>query len=513
MSNIHSKQTGTQLHSPKRYKETTTDTILSKLDDDYVKWLGGNREVRLTLTPVADSGGNLNNKYFYIWTKNNTKKLAVWFNVNGAGSFTAPDGCDGLIEVPIATDEVVALIIDKLKTAIEGASVSSHITYTTSTDNTTTYTYYNQCCNSVVDYNTGFDFSQGVVNVSQDEVLISKASSGILEFTPLAEKIADVVGTMVSDNTETNISVTYDDADNTLDFEVTGGSGITIQEEGVSLTTAASTLNFVGASVTASGDGATKTITITNDPPEGTSIRSTGEETTTKFLRTDGDGTCSWQSVSSDETKKDKDDVEDVIGVTGTNLGTFTGGTIGDSRDIKVALQDLETKLETDATTSVKGVSSYDSDDFSVSSGAVSLNKRIQYIHTRFSASNLDVNATKVGGSGDDLWLMPETNNNKDLVFTAAVDADNLLYEKALRSSLITPLDSETWKLVGGKCIASGESGTSYEIVFYNADLDGETAKTTLVAMANFEINGTANATMSHDFDVRGAVTLKFEVY
>ena len=42
-----------------------------------------------------------------------------------------------------------------------------------------------------------------------------------------------------------------------------GIDGITIQEEGSSLSTLATTLNFVGDSVTASGTGATKTITIT----------------------------------------------------------------------------------------------------------------------------------------------------------------------------------------------------------------------------------------------------------
>jgi len=32
--------------------------------------------------------------------------------------------------------------------------------------------------------------------------------------------------------------------------------------------------------------------------PEGTAVKSTGESGTTKFLRTDGDGTCSWNAVS-----------------------------------------------------------------------------------------------------------------------------------------------------------------------------------------------------------------------
>ena len=42
-----------------------------------------------------------------------------------------------------------------------------------------------------------------------------------------------------------------------------GGGGVTVQEEGTPLTTVADTLNFVGAGVTASGTGTTKTITIT----------------------------------------------------------------------------------------------------------------------------------------------------------------------------------------------------------------------------------------------------------
>ena len=41
-----------------------------------------------------------------------------------------------------------------------------------------------------------------------------------------------------------------------------GGSTITVQDEGSALSTGATTLNFVGAGVTATGSGATKTITV-----------------------------------------------------------------------------------------------------------------------------------------------------------------------------------------------------------------------------------------------------------
>ena len=36
----------------------------------------------------------------------------------------------------------------------------------------------------------------------------------------LAETISDTVGSMVTSNTETGVSVTYDDSDNTLDFVI-----------------------------------------------------------------------------------------------------------------------------------------------------------------------------------------------------------------------------------------------------------------------------------------------------
>ena len=42
-------------------------------------------------------------------------------------------------------------------------------------------------------------------------------------------------------------------------------AGVTVQEEGSSLSTAGTTLNFVGDTVTATGSGATKTITVADE--------------------------------------------------------------------------------------------------------------------------------------------------------------------------------------------------------------------------------------------------------
>ena len=60
----------------------------------------------------------------------------------------------------------------------------------------------------------------------------------------------------------TNVSLATNASSDTITINAAGGA-LTIQEEGVDLATDATTLNFVGAGVTASGTGATKTITIT----------------------------------------------------------------------------------------------------------------------------------------------------------------------------------------------------------------------------------------------------------
>ena len=66
------------------------------------------------------------------------------------------------------------------------------------------------------------------------------------------------------------------------------GGGVTVQDEGSALSTTGTTLNFVGAGVTASGTGATKTITIAGGSDgvtvqdEGSALSTTG--TTLNFV-------------------------------------------------------------------------------------------------------------------------------------------------------------------------------------------------------------------------------------
>jgi hypothetical protein len=65
-----------------------------------------------------------------------------------------------------------------------------------------------------------------------------------------------------------------------------GGSALTVQDEGSSLATAATTINFTGAGVTASGTGATKTVNIpgggggSSSPAPVQSVRTASAQTT-----------------------------------------------------------------------------------------------------------------------------------------------------------------------------------------------------------------------------------------
>ena len=114
-------------------------------------------------------------------------------------------------------------------------------------------------------------------------------------------------------------------------------------------------------------------------------------------------------------------DAEEIRELTGTledstHLGTFDGSTIADSRSIKDALQDLETKLETDASTSAKGVASFNSDQFVVSSGAVELNQTQVKVLPHHFMSNEDGGANKSAQFRDDTIIgVRATHNDAEL--------------------------------------------------------------------------------------------------
>jgi hypothetical protein len=174
------------------------------------------------------------------------------------------------------------------------------------------------------------------------------------------ESIQDIVGGMVTGNTETNITVTYQDADGTLDFDVSNlpnsalaNSAITINGSSVSL-------------------GGTRTLT-TNDISENTNLYYTDERVDdrvanlitagTNISKTYNDtagtltinNTYEWYAIDGDGTQVTMDGGKYLKYVEGAgidvNLTDTTPGSSTDPYDLSISLDyEITSSAPTDAT-------------------------------------------------------------------------------------------------------------------------------------------------------------------
>lgn len=80
--------------------------------------------------------------------------------------------------------------------------------------------------------NTEFGYLNGVTSSIQDQIDSASTSGGLSD-----EEVQDIVGGMLSSNTETNISVSYDDTNNHIDFIVPTVSALSKGVIGIGYTT------------------------------------------------------------------------------------------------------------------------------------------------------------------------------------------------------------------------------------------------------------------------------------
>ncbi|QDP49471.1 MAG: hypothetical protein Unbinned2716contig1000_52 [Prokaryotic dsDNA virus sp.] len=524
MSNIHSKQTGNQLHYPRRYKEAHDETILCKSDDTYQKFLGSSELKEITLTPVADSSGSLNNKYFYIYTRNCTQKIAMYFNVNNAGTLTIADVdnlTDRLIEITLNTNDTVATIVDQIKAKVESIHSTAHQLYSSSVDGTSAYVVQNFNTKDWEVGNTGFSVSVETSPYDKDEFIIATANTGVLAMTDAKEYIADTIGDMVTGNTETNVAVTYDDSDNTLDFNVSLDGAPLTTEEVQDIVGAMFTGN-TETNITATYQDADGTIDLvvageTGDISSVTITADTGEHAGaegaysiviaggTNISTSITDGTL---TISETTEKKTKSDIDTLTGTTETNLGEFTGSTIPNSRDIKTAIQDLETKAETEATTSVKGIASFNTSDFTVTSGAVSSKKFAIISETyRYEAQNLVPVATSFYG-----WNNEQHNKSGKVETELGENLNDLTTNYGLWSTVyIRPNMTGTFTFQDMSAIMSGTNGAVVKLNLYKFSPNGETANYgngTLISTTSHTLTGNDNPVMATGSNAEESETL-----
>lgn len=99
----------------------TADKKLFKFDSNGRRTeIAGQAEVT-SVVCVADSGGSLNNTYFYLNSANNSTQYYVWYNVSSGGTDPAISGKTG-IEVAIATNDANTVVASATQSAINALS-------------------------------------------------------------------------------------------------------------------------------------------------------------------------------------------------------------------------------------------------------------------------------------------------------------------------------------------------------------------------------------------------------
>lgn len=112
-----------------------------------------------------------------------------------------------------------------------------------------------------------------------------------------AEGIADVVGTMVTGNTETGIQVTYDDADNTLDFALTADPTITL---GGDLSGTATLTNLTDATLTATiGTDAVQMAMVNTDVITGQTALAANPDGDNDYVLIYDDSASSYKKIAA----------------------------------------------------------------------------------------------------------------------------------------------------------------------------------------------------------------------
>jgi hypothetical protein len=146
------------------------------------------------------------------------------------------------------------IILDETDLSVDSAFVTGIVD--------ATYIQANQ-----IKYNTS-NFTDSAYVTAQIDALIDGAPGTLNTLNEIAAALNDddsayaTLVTLIGTKTDYDSADTLSLIDSAYVQARQSGGEITIQEEGTPLSTAATTLNFVGSAVTASGSGTTKTITI-----------------------------------------------------------------------------------------------------------------------------------------------------------------------------------------------------------------------------------------------------------
>lgn len=328
----------------------------------------------------------------------------------GALVVTGGVGIGGALYVSGAISSATQLDVDNIRVdgnAITSTDTNGNITVTPNgTGKTIIANIYTDATTSLLEYiqdvtggqvmagegiDVTYDDGAGTVTVSGEDATDTNkgiASFDVTDFTVTTgavtlktERIQDIVGAMVTGNTESGISVTYNDTDGVLDFNVNDPI-ITIDGD-------------VDGNATMTNLGNT-TITVTLDTVN-TNVGTFGSTTSIPVVTVNGKGLITAVTTASISTTLN------IAGTTGTDavaLGSDTL-TFAGTGAISTAVTDNQVAISVaTATSSVKGVATFNTGGFVVTSGDVALKADVaQSVTGDTGTATPAINSFKVAGT------------------------------------------------------------------------------------------------------------------
>ena len=288
----------------------------------------------------------------------------------------APNGTGKLVlnnpYVNGTTDTLVEYIQDTVNsTFVDGEGID--LTYN---DGANTYT---------ISAEDATDTNKGIASFSSQDFLVTSGA-----VTLKSEAIEDIVGGMVTSNTESGITVSYDDGTGKLNFDVNdptitidGDADGTATMTNLGNTTISVTLDTVNSNVGTFGSGSAIPSITVNAKGLITGVTTNNISTSLSIASDAGQGT-------------------DTI-VLGTDTLTFAGGE-GIDTAINSATNTVTISAE-DATSANKGVASFATSGFTVTAGVVTLaDSVVKAVTTDSGAMSMGGNAISIlGGEGVDV--------------------------------------------------------------------------------------------------------------
>ncbi len=296
--------------------------------------------------------------------------------------------------------------------------------------------------------------------------------------TTLAETISDTVGAMVGSNTETGISVTYDDSDNTLDFVI--GSDVIVNsmiaDDAIDSAQIADgsidTAHIANDQVT--GDKLSNDVTIANDLTVSGNLVVTGSTTQTGSLLSNSN----FQALSQNNSGNSTD-----FGFYGkyveSSTTKYAGLYFDASTDNTFALfVDSQTAPSTTVNTGATGyavgtlianVTGNVSGTAATVTGAAQSNITSLGTLTTLTVDNVIINGTTIGHTSDTdlITLTANTVTVAGLVDATTIDGENFKVNGAQGSDgqvLTSTGSGVAWEDAGGGSTADADGDTKIQV-------------------------------------------------